>query len=53
MRELSGLSIENIRFSVGKNKKKREILSNITHHVKSGKMVALLGPSGSGKVSFI
>ena len=52
MKELGGLSIENIRFSVGRNKK-REILSNITHHVKSGKMVALLGPSGSGKVSLI
>ena len=53
-------TFEDITFNVSsspskrkKHKSGRSIIQNITHSVHTGQMVAILGPSGSGKVKMM
>lgn len=51
------VSWENLRFEVpdpqDKKAPKKVILHGLTGHVKPGELVAVIGPSGSGKSSFL
>ena len=47
------LEWKNINFSIKENKKEKDILTNISGHVKSNNLLGILGSSGSGKTSLI
>ncbi|WP_160685674.1 ABC transporter ATP-binding protein [Clostridium sp. C2-6-12] len=44
------VSFENVAFSYTKDK---ALLNNVSFHVKSGQMVAIVGPTGAGKTTLI
>lgn len=48
------LKFQDIVFTVkGKGDECKPILQNISHEIRAGQMVAVLGPSGSGKVNVL
>eukprot|EP01012_Entosiphon_sulcatum_P003087 TRINITY_DN10857_c0_g1_i1.p1 TRINITY_DN10857_c0_g1~~TRINITY_DN10857_c0_g1_i1.p1 ORF type:complete len:635 (-),score=101.27 TRINITY_DN10857_c0_g1_i1:175-2079(-) len=47
------LSWEDLSYSVQVRKDKKQILSNITGHALPGELLAIMGPSGSGKSSLL
>jgi lipoprotein-releasing system ATP-binding protein len=48
-----GLTLKNINKSFLQNKVKIDIIKNISLNIKAGESVALVGPSGAGKTTFL
>jgi ABC-type multidrug transport system ATPase subunit len=44
---------KNLHFTAGKGDKLKKIITNVTHTIKSGECVAMMGPSGAGKTSLL
>jgi ABC-type multidrug transport system ATPase subunit len=47
------IAFEGITVEVGRGKKSKTILSDISGHMRSGSLTALMGPSGSGKTTLV
>eukprot|EP00522_Entomoneis_paludosa_P008044 CAMPEP_0172450260 /NCGR_PEP_ID=MMETSP1065-20121228/8680_1 /TAXON_ID=265537 /ORGANISM="Amphiprora paludosa, Strain CCMP125" /LENGTH=636 /DNA_ID=CAMNT_0013202039 /DNA_START=29 /DNA_END=1939 /DNA_ORIENTATION=+ len=51
--ESSTLSFRDLGFTIGKGEKAKNILSDVTSMVKSGRVLAVMGPSGAGKTTLL
>jgi ABC-type transport system involved in cytochrome bd biosynthesis fused ATPase/permease subunit len=49
--ESSVLRFKDVNFVIGKGEKQKNILTDVTGTVKWGHVLAIMGPSGAGKVS--
>mmetsp|Transcript_20402 Transcript_20402/g.26463 ORF Transcript_20402/g.26463 Transcript_20402/m.26463 type:complete len:645 (-) Transcript_20402:112-2046(-) len=47
------LEVDNITYEVGKKGKKKDILHGVNARYSSGELVAVMGPSGAGKTTFL
>ena len=47
------LNVDNISFSYFKGVNELKVLKNVSFNLKKGEMVALVGPSGSGKATLL
>ncbi|CAJ1945545.1 unnamed protein product [Cylindrotheca closterium] len=52
-RDHSVFEFRDISYIVGKRKKQKQILTNVSGRVSDGSTVAILGPSGAGKTSLL
>jgi len=52
-RDHSVFEFRNINYIVGKGKKQKQILTNVSGRISDGSTLAILGPSGAGKTSLL
>ncbi|XP_055638582.1 ATP-binding cassette sub-family G member 1-like isoform X2 [Toxorhynchites rutilus septentrionalis] len=53
VKTITSLSFRNLSYTVGQKGAKKELLKNISGTFRSGRLTAVIGPSGSGKSSLL